>query len=929
MKNKSLLFFLTALMMGCGSYLFASGIAVSKGNEGDRPGKAQLQNHLKSGNAVSLNWQSLGPDNVGGRTRAILFDKRDATFNTVYAASVAGGIWKSTNLGSTWVKVNQANSNLNVSCMAQTDNNDIYAGTGEYGFSQGTGLYVSTDGDNFSLVPGTMPTMVDNVLEWAYINELAIQNGRIYAATNAGLKYRNSDESQWRTANYIDGEGQLQPLNSFVWDVKVGSNGIVVASIESKVYVSELGQPNGFINQSTKQVLPDTVLNPEKLPSIGLGRIELAVAPSNPDYIYACASDPYGYFDNIYRSIDKGITWEIIFPGHSSLLPDIFVVNNVAYGLVANTIVVYPNNPEEILVGGINMWHGKFINEGYYYWGTDAISSYATSKFSPLYLHELHHTYVFKPNDPKTFLIGTDGGISTNIDGELYFKSLNRTYMTSQFVTLNVNGFGNPIGGTLGNGIQYIGDGTNSPIGAVEVWNGDFNNSGEGGYVAISKINPKVFILSLKGGPFRRTEDKGFSFSTTFLNSGMSAPANTYCPMILWESFNDPTSMDSTRFKASKDITEGEEIIVRSQIYDYPFKTIAPHDIHKGDVVYFKDPLQAKTFLALGDKVYYTKEILDFTKEPEWWQVAKVVGTVSCMSLSADANHLYVGTESGNVFRISNLTHANSAATASITSATCVVATQQIKSFPNRIVTSIAVDPKNPQHILVTLGNYGFDEYVYNVTNALDSLPKFTSVQTNLPHGPVYSSLIELNNSNLIILGTEYGIFLTNNISAPNWVNDNGPMGRIPVKVLLQQTVNGGGIFVPSDDPNIPGVYYPEITNYGVIYAATYGRGVYSSNFFVGIDEPNIDTPPTNAQLAIYPNPVRNELSFTLKGDYASEVFIEIYDFSGRKSKENHLKIQPGSNTFTMDVSNLKRGTYILRCISDTSISTGKFIIVK
>lgn len=61
-----------------------------------------------------------GPDNVGGRTRAILFDKRDATFNTVYAASVAGGIWKSTNLGSTWVKVNQANSNLNVSCMAQT-----------------------------------------------------------------------------------------------------------------------------------------------------------------------------------------------------------------------------------------------------------------------------------------------------------------------------------------------------------------------------------------------------------------------------------------------------------------------------------------------------------------------------------------------------------------------------------------------------------------------------------------------------------------------------------------------------------------------------------------------------------------------------------------------------------------------------------------
>jgi hypothetical protein len=104
----------------------------------------------------------------------------------------------------------------------------------------------------------------------------------------------------------------------------------------------------------------------------------------------------------------------------------------------------------------------------------------------------------------------------------------------------------------------------------------------------------------------------------------------------------------------------------------------------------------------------------------------------------------YIGTESGNVFRISNLTYANSAATASITSALCVVSTQQIKSFPNRTITSISVDPKNPQHIIVTLGNYGFDEYVYNIDNALDSLPTFTSVQGNLPLGPVYSSLIEL-----------------------------------------------------------------------------------------------------------------------------------------------------------------------------------------
>ena len=52
-------------------------------------------------NTNSLAWTERGPSNVGGRTRAILIDKRDATGNTVFAGSVGGGIWKCTNFKST------------------------------------------------------------------------------------------------------------------------------------------------------------------------------------------------------------------------------------------------------------------------------------------------------------------------------------------------------------------------------------------------------------------------------------------------------------------------------------------------------------------------------------------------------------------------------------------------------------------------------------------------------------------------------------------------------------------------------------------------------------------------------------------------------------------------------------------------------------
>ena len=88
------------------------------------------------GGSASNKWEERGPNNVGGRVRAMMFDPTDNTNKKVFAGGVGGGLWYNTDItsnSSSWVAVNDFWANIAVSAMAYdpTSTSTFYVGTGE------------------------------------------------------------------------------------------------------------------------------------------------------------------------------------------------------------------------------------------------------------------------------------------------------------------------------------------------------------------------------------------------------------------------------------------------------------------------------------------------------------------------------------------------------------------------------------------------------------------------------------------------------------------------------------------------------------------------------------------------------------------------------------------------------------------------------
>jgi photosystem II stability/assembly factor-like uncharacterized protein len=819
-----------------------------------------------SSRALGIQWENIGPDNIGGRTRALMYDRNDA--NVVYAAGVSGGLFRSPDGGNTWSKVPGQIGTEIITSITQTANGDIYVGSGEMHFLLvpltfggirtsgfiGNGIWKTSDnGNSFTQVLAPSATNTTNA-QYIGVYRLASVGNTVYAATSSGVVYTTDGGTNWAP---IVGTPAITATVSK--DVKAHSDGTVVAVNGNAVYVTTNG-PTNFERVSSNPGFVTGVSN----------RVEVAIAPSNSNVLYAATSTSNNDLGVVLRSGDKGQTWTNIGSGGSTQFNPL---SNSQYGQgnYNLALAVFPDNEDRIVLGGVQLWDWKVGTGG----GWTRIGSEFQSPFNPWYVHADKHAFTFHPNygvdGNQTMLIGSDGGVGRSFDGGQTFDVANRGFNVTQVYALSISPrlSGSVLAGTQDNGTFITPLTGPQPYTAADIFGGD------GMYTAWSQNDPDIIFVSTQSGFVFPSNDGG----ETFVNY-----STFYSPRMLTSTGDPNTNYFYTVFE----LWEGAGA----------------------------NP-QSAFLMGLSNSVWMTRHALDFQGTPEWFRVAAVTGDPQCFAISKDGDVAYVGTQGGGLWRIGNLSTAQDSATGDVDSPSRQVTVTNLTSqlAANGAVTSVAIHPSNKNKVVVTIGYYGGSSSINikSCDNTAAASPSFVTKQGNLPRMPVYTAIFEEGNPNRVIVGTEFGCWATENINNTGsnlvWEDANSGMDKVPVFQLRQKIRNIDG------------------TADGRIYAGTHGRGVYRTSNFVSVDENEVSG---KQNLNVYPNPATNftTIGIELKGPL--DYIVELVDMNGATIRMlGSNQGRAGVNTLNLDLTGVASGTYLVRVRGEGLMSYGKLVVSK
>lgn len=440
-----------------------------------------------------IQWNELGPKNVGGRTRAILVDPNDLTGETVFAGSVSGGLWKTTNISSNspnWGPVDEFFDNLAITSIAAHPSSPqtMYFCTGEGYYNQdavrGLGVWKSTDGgQSWSHLSSTLTS------NFHYCQKIAVTStGVILVATRAGL-YRSTDGgTSWSLA--LGGGG----VSYTMYDIEIAANGDVYVSSFGKMHKSS----NHGASFTTLPVLP-----------IASERIEIACAPSNSDYLYLLI-EAGNQVSGIVASIDGGGSW-LVRTEPNDADPGIPASDFSRYQAWYNlAIAVDPNNPNTLMVGGIDLF--KSTNGGQSW--TQISHWYGGFGFQNV--HADQHLILYEPGNSNVVYFGNDGGIYRSGNGAAASPTISPkevNYRTAQFYACAMHpnpGSYHFLAGAQDNGSHLFTD--NALNNTTEVTGGD------GAFCHIDQDQPNYQYTSYVYNNFRRSTNGGITFSS--INAG-------------------------------------------------------------------------------------------------------------------------------------------------------------------------------------------------------------------------------------------------------------------------------------------------------------------------------------------------------------------------------------------------------------------------
>lgn len=440
----------------------------------------------------ALAWKPIGPQPidtpytdpvVAGRVTAIAIDPANAAH--VYLGGAQGGIWQTTNGGTSWAPLSDATASLAIGSLLLDPANPgtIYAGTGEENFSgdsyYGAGVLKSTDGGaSWTQICGPFcgPTGQDGYYGGgARIGSLAIEPGNsqvllagvFLAANNANGIYRSADAGAHWTQVLAGNPGTGVLFDPATPGTAYAALGDSFAGGAEGVFLSTDGGQSWAARNGTGATA---------LPVGNAARIVLALAPSAPQTLYASlANVADGSLLGIYKSTDGGATWR------STGAPD-YCTPQCSYD---NVLAVDPVNPNVVYAGGaFSETLIRSLNGGHSWSVLQAAGSGG-------FLHADMHALAFTGDGTKLYL-GNDGGAYSSANptaAKPKFTALNKTLSVTQFYPGLAIVPGNPksaIGGTQDNGtVLYSGTATWKDV-----------TCGDGGYTAIDPSAPATFYAT-------------------------------------------------------------------------------------------------------------------------------------------------------------------------------------------------------------------------------------------------------------------------------------------------------------------------------------------------------------------------------------------------------------------------------------------------
>lgn len=812
-------------------------------------------------------WESLGPHNIGGRTLALAINPQNPT--SIFVGSASGGLWKTETAGlggsEAWnmVEVDQPVLGVSSIAMVPEDTTVMYIGTGEVYRYKKAGTSGADRATRGSYGMGILKTEDGGAtwtksLDWSYNSERGVQvvkidpmnSNTIWAGTTEGT-YKSTDAGEsWTKVHDV----------LMVMDLAIHPENPDIVLLGCGNFASE-----GYGIYRTDDGGETWALITDDLPDYYEGKTMIDFSLSDPDIVYASIGNGFESANAaswLCRSEDAGVSWEVVNTNDYSKWQ----------GWFAHDVAVHPENPDEIMVVGIDIWRStnggvnlNQISEGGVTLGDTPIDG---PDGAPNFSHSDHHGIVYDIENPNIIYFINDGGIYVSEDAGLTFESRNGGYQTTQFY----NGTSNAPYDSL----LFMGGLQDNSTAIYEedlAWRKMLG--GDGAYNAFHPTIENRYYVGWQRLGMAITNNGGFSFNqfisppgdnlaTVFIAPYKLAPSNDdrlyAARTFLYRSDNGGSSWSTTNGGIALDGDTGNPVLsmdISYQDEDVIYAATAPYFGHHG--IFFTD--------NGGDT---------------WTDITS-------------------------------------------------------PELPDRYPNDLVVDPQNDATAYVVYSGFGTP----HVFKTEDYGANWTAIGEILPDMPTNAVLVDPLDSDIIYIGNDMGVFVSNDAGNSWQFLDNGlpnpvmvmDLGISPLSRKLRAATHGNGTYqrpaidlpVIADTITITQTDTITITETDTISIVEVDTIIQIDTIFADINSIPNETIAVN----VAPNPITTFARFEYTLSSASNLNFSLYNQAGQQVKVLFDGVQTqGTHSLEWNRGTLSSGVYFYQLRTEKGTQMGQVVLL-